>query len=75
MNHVFDSKHGFGVLATTTTEQRTLMTQILQSVGPLDDGLYNGVNPIIRVVEGTTVHVEGAVTDGVFKIGTAWVLP
>jgi len=37
------------------------------------DGIYGKVNPLIRVINGYTVTIRGAMINGVFKIGTAFI--
>ena len=48
------------------------MTDIVNSVGDVPDGIYGRGNEIVRMVNGHLVHIRGAMINGVFKIGTAY---
>jgi hypothetical protein len=49
------------------------MTQIIRSVGSVPDGVYGPANQLVRQVGNHTVTIRGAMINGTFKIGTAFI--
>jgi hypothetical protein len=37
------------------------------------DGIYGTTNPLVRVINGFTVTIRGAMINGAFKIGAAFI--
>ncbi|WP_280294713.1 hypothetical protein [Nocardia abscessus] len=73
MEHVFVPKHKLDGLVKSLGGEEATMTKIIESVQGVPDGVYNGSNPLVRTINGQTVHIRGAMIDGVFKIGTAYI--
>jgi hypothetical protein len=73
MDHVFVPKHNLGALIQSCGSEGATMDQIIESVQGASDGIYGKVNPLIRVINGYTVTIRGAMINGVFKIGTAFI--
>ncbi len=50
------------------------MEVIVSSVGEAPAGSYFGSNTLVRNINGHNVSIRGVMdSDGIFKIGTAWV--
>ncbi|MEV6325816.1 hypothetical protein AB0M45_32325 [Nocardia sp. NPDC051787] len=73
MEHVFVPKHKLDGLVKFVGGEEATMTKIIESVQGVPNGVYNGSNPLVRTINGQTVHIRGAMIDGVFKIGTAYI--
>jgi len=73
MDHVFVPKHKLGALIASCGDEGATMDQIIESVQGAPDGIYGTSNPLIRVINGYTVTIRGAMIKGVFKIGTAFI--
>ena len=73
MDHVFVPKHNLGALISSCGSEGATMDQIIESVQGAPDGIYGKTNPLIRVINGYTVTIRGAMINGVFKIGTAFI--
>ncbi|MGK3205090.1 RHS repeat-associated core domain-containing protein [Amycolatopsis sp. MEPSY49] len=73
MDHVFVPKHKLGALIQSCGSEGATMDQIIDSVQGAADGIYGKTNPLIRVINGFTVTIRGAMINGVFKIGTAFI--
>jgi RHS repeat-associated protein len=73
MDHVFVPKHKLGALIASCGSEGATMDQIIESVQGAADGIYGTSNPLIRVINGFTVTIRGAMINGVFKIGTAFI--
>jgi RHS repeat-associated protein len=73
MDHVFVPKHKLGALIQSCGSEGATMDEIIDSVQGASDGIYGKTNPLIRVINGFTVTIRGAMINGVFKIGTAFI--
>jgi RHS repeat-associated protein len=73
MDHVFVPKHKLGALIDSCGSEGATMDQIIDSTQGAADGIYGKANPLIRVINGFTVTIRGAMINGVFKIGTAFI--
>ncbi|MFB7877651.1 hypothetical protein ACFC06_20575 [Nocardia sp. NPDC056064] len=73
MGHVFVPKHKLDNLVKSLGGEEATMTKIIENVQGVPDGVYNASNPLVRTINGETVHIRGAMIDGVFKIGTAYI--
>lgn len=73
MGHVFVPKHKLDGLVQSLGGEEATMKKIIESVQGVPDGVYNGSSPLVRTINGQTVHIRGAMIDGVFKIGTAYI--
>ncbi|MFC4127244.1 hypothetical protein [Nocardia rhizosphaerae] len=73
MGHVFVPKHKLDNLVKSLGGEEATMTKIIESVQGVPNGVYNASNPLVRTINGETVHIRGAMIDGVFKIGTAYI--
>ncbi|WP_194835398.1 hypothetical protein [Nocardia sp. XZ_19_369] len=73
MGHVFVPKHKLDDLVKSLGGQEATMRKFIESVQGVPDGVYNGANPLVRTINGQTVEIRGAMIDGVFKIGTAYI--
>ncbi|WP_157105803.1 hypothetical protein [Nocardia sienata] len=73
MGHVFVPKHKLDNLVKSLGGEETTMTKIIESVQGVPDGVYNASNPLVRTINGETVHIRGAMINGVFKVGTAYI--
>ncbi|MFF0544111.1 hypothetical protein ACWEVD_03665 [Nocardia thailandica] len=73
MGHVFVPKHKLDNLVTSLGGEEATMTKLIESVQGVPDGVYNAGNPLVRTINGHTVEIRGAMIDGVFKIGTAYI--
>ncbi|WP_280435124.1 hypothetical protein [Nocardia carnea] len=73
MGHVFVPKHKLDNLVKSLGGEEATMTKIIESVQGVPEGVYNASNPLVRTINGETVHIRGAMINGVFKIGTAYI--
>ncbi|MBF6316960.1 hypothetical protein IU438_11325 [Nocardia cyriacigeorgica] len=73
MEHVFVPKHKLDGLVKSLGGEEATMREIIESVQGVPDGVYDGSSPLVRTINGQTVHIRGAMIDGVFKIGTAYI--
>jgi len=73
MGHVFVPKHKLDNLVKSLGGEEATMTKIIENVQGVPDGVYNASNPLVRTINGETVHIRGAMINGVFKIGTAYI--
>ncbi|WP_306361318.1 hypothetical protein [Nocardia sp. CC227C] len=73
MEHVFVPKHKLDGLVNSLGGEEATMRRLIESVQGAPDGVYNGSNPLVRTINGYTVEIRGAMIDGVFKIGTAYI--
>ncbi|MFC1429610.1 RHS repeat-associated core domain-containing protein [Streptacidiphilus sp. N1-3] len=73
MDHVFVAKHKLGALIASCGDEGATMDQIIDSVQDAPDGIYGKTNPLVRVINGYTVTIRGAMIKGVFKVGTAFI--
>jgi hypothetical protein len=73
MDNVFVPKHKLGALIDSCGNEGATMDQIIESVQGAADGIYGKANPLVRVINGFTVTIRGAMINGVFKIGTAFI--
>ncbi|WIX90340.1 RHS repeat-associated core domain-containing protein [Amycolatopsis sp. DG1A-15b] len=75
MDHVFRPKrndHKLGPLVDSCGSEDQAMTDMIDSIGDVPDGIYGKGNEIERMVNGHLVHIRGRMMDGVFKISTAY---
>ena len=76
MDHVFrpvKNDHKLGPLVESCGgSEDQAMTDMINSVGDVPDGIYGKGNEIERMINGHLVHIRGRMLDGVFKIGTAF---
>jgi hypothetical protein len=73
LDHVFAEKHNFGDLINQFGSQQNVLKQMilsLRSASLPEAGVFNTVVDL----GGTSVEVNGAVVNGVPRIGTAWVV-
>lgn len=74
MHHVFDNpKHNLGALISSCGSEGATMDEMINSVQGVPEGVYGADNPLIRVINGYTVTIRGAMINGVFKISTAFI--
>jgi Pretoxin HINT domain len=73
LDHVFVPKHNLAGLVSDAGSEQQAMTQIVQSVGNVPDGVYGPANQLVRQVGNYSVTIRGAMINGTFKIGTAFI--
>lgn len=74
MKHVFDySKHNLDEFVQQSGSREQAMRKLIESVQGVPEGVYGPENALVRTIDGHTIHVRGAMIDGVFKISTAYI--
>jgi hypothetical protein len=69
MEHTFAAKHKFDGLVELYGSREAVMEQMIRSLGPMPDGVFE----VTRVIGGETVTIRGNVINGVVKWGTAFI--
>ncbi|MGY4100762.1 hypothetical protein ACW2Q0_14590 [Nocardia sp. R16R-3T] len=74
MKHVFDySKHNLDEFVQQSGSREQAMRKLIESVQGVPEGVYGPGNALVRTIDGHTIHLRGAMIDGVFKISTAYI--
>ncbi|MFD3707426.1 hypothetical protein ACFWUP_30190 [Nocardia sp. NPDC058658] len=74
MGHVFDKlEHKLDGFVQQSGGRETAMTKLIDSVQGVPEGVYGPTNPLVRTIDGHTIHMRGAMINGVFKISTAFI--